>query len=115
MVKQIYLLIAIAAVQQLEVHSFSLATNRRRDISRTLPLLHSSTDTTTPPPTSTDEEESNYEPPEDAIIAIKPKAMARLLELKQKRDTDTKNSVDPSTPLILRMGVRNGDARVYRT
>ena len=110
MVKQIYLLIAIAAVQQLEVHSFSSATthHRRDNISRTLPLLHSSTDTTTPPPSSTDEEEFNYEPPEDAIIAIQPKAMARLLELKHKRDTDTKNPIDPSTPLILRMGVRNG-------
>jgi len=60
-----------------------------------------------PPPPSTDEE-SNYEPPEDAIIRIKPKAMARLIELKQKRDTDPKNPVDASTPLILRMGVRNG-------
>eukprot|EP00804_Cyclotella_cryptica_P023996 CCRYP_010094-RA/>CCRYP_010094-RA protein AED:0.41 eAED:0.41 QI:0/-1/0/1/-1/1/1/0/67 len=34
--------------------------------------------------------------------------MARLIELKQKRDTDPKNPVDASTPLILRMGVRNG-------
>ena len=106
MLKQFYLLITIAAVQRLEVHSFSLVPSQR-GISRTLPLLRSSTDTNTPPPSSIDEEFS-YEPPEDAIIAIKPKAMARLLELKQKRDTDTKNPVDPSTPLILRMGVRNG-------
>ncbi|KAL7469396.1 hypothetical protein ACHAXS_009654 [Conticribra weissflogii] len=51
-----------------------------------------------------------YEPPEDAIIQIKPKAMSRLIELKQKRDNDPKNSpdFDPSSPLILRMGVRNG-------
>lgn len=34
--------------------------------------------------------------------------MARLVELKQKRDADAKNPVDPSTPLVLRMGVRNG-------
>ena len=36
--------------------------------------------------------------------------MSRLIELKQKRDTDPKNSddFDPNTPLILRMGVRNG-------
>mmetsp|Transcript_16943 Transcript_16943/g.35353 ORF Transcript_16943/g.35353 Transcript_16943/m.35353 type:complete len:205 (+) Transcript_16943:173-787(+) len=51
-----------------------------------------------------------YEPPEDAIIQIKPKAMSRLIELKKKRDNDPKNSpdFDPSSPLILRMGVRNG-------
>mmetsp|Transcript_7246 Transcript_7246/g.15781 ORF Transcript_7246/g.15781 Transcript_7246/m.15781 type:complete len:205 (-) Transcript_7246:159-773(-) len=51
-----------------------------------------------------------YEPPEDAIIQIKPKAMSRLIELKQKRDNDPKKSpdFDPSSPLILRMGVRNG-------
>lgn len=34
--------------------------------------------------------------------------MSRLIELKQKRDTDPKKPVDPSEPLILRMGVRNG-------
>jgi len=45
---------------------------------------------------------------DDAIIQIKPKAMARLVELKQKRDADPKSTVDPSSPLILRMGVRNG-------
>jgi len=44
---------------------------------------------------------STYEPPEDAIIAIQPKAMSRLVELKQKRPDDT-------SALVLRMGVRNG-------
>ena len=44
---------------------------------------------------------SNYTPPEDAIIVIKEKAMDRLVELKEKQ-------ADPSSPLILRMGVRNG-------
>lgn len=35
--------------------------------------------------------------------------MARLVELKQKRDTDPKaTAADPPPPLILRMGVRNG-------
>lgn len=43
-----------------------------------------------------------YEPPEDSIITIQPKAMARLLELKQKRDSG------PAAPLILRMGIRSG-------
>ena len=34
--------------------------------------------------------------------------MARLVELKQKRDTNPKAPIDPATPMILRMGVRNG-------
>lgn len=34
--------------------------------------------------------------------------MARLVELKQKRDTNPKEPVDPASPLVLRMGVRNG-------
>jgi iron-sulfur cluster assembly protein len=102
------LLIAPSAMQPLpEVNSFSISTPQHRTgIQRTLPILHSSTDTN-PPPSSTDSE-SSYNPPEDAIIHIKPAAMSRLIELKQKRDTDTKNPVDPTTPLILRMGVRNG-------
>ncbi|KAL3763311.1 hypothetical protein ACHAW5_007703 [Stephanodiscus triporus] len=41
-------------------------------------------------------------PPEDAIIKIKPRAMSRLVELKRKRD------VPGASPLVLRMGVRNG-------
>ncbi len=53
-------------------------------------------------------EEESFEGDEDAIIQIKPKAMARLVELKSKRDADPKSTVDPSSPLILRMGVRNG-------
>ncbi|KAL9185450.1 hypothetical protein ACHAXT_003227 [Thalassiosira profunda] len=68
------------------------------------PLYSSPADTQPPPPT----DEAAYDPPEDAIIQIKPPAMARLVELKQKRDDDPKSSVDPSTPLVLRMGVRNG-------
>lgn len=49
-----------------------------------------------------------YEPPEDVIIMIKPPAMARLRELKGKRDADPKGDCDPSIPMVLRMGVRNG-------
>jgi len=72
------------------------------------PLYSSPADTK--PPT-TDDTLEGYEPPEDAIIQIKPKAMSRLIELKSKRDTDPKSDEveDPTTtPLILRMGVRNG-------
>lgn len=54
------------------------------------------------------EEEDAFEGDDDAIIQIKPSAMARLVELKSKRDADPKSTVDPSSPLILRMGVRNG-------
>jgi len=61
-------------------------------------LRSSAADIQTPPPPNNIE---NYEPPEDAIIKIKPKAMSRLIELKQKRE-------DAASPLILRMGVRNG-------
>lgn len=49
-----------------------------------------------------------YEPPEDAVISIKPKAMARLVELKSKRDADPKQAETEDDPLVLRMGVRNG-------
>ena len=62
--------------------------------------LYSSTPADTKPPTINNDT-SDYEPPEDAIIQIKPKAMNRLMELKEKQD-------DPSAGLILRMGVRNG-------
>ena len=41
----------------------------------------------------------DYEIPEDAVIQIKPKAMKRLRELKEKEKQET---------LVLRMGVRNG-------
>jgi iron-sulfur cluster assembly accessory protein len=61
-----------------------------------------------PPPAATpsstvDDNDYNYPgPPDDAIIKIKPKAMSRLVELKRKRD------VPENSPLVLRMGVRNG-------
>ena len=45
------------------------------------------------------EEVVDYEVPEDAVVLIKPKAMKRLRELREKEKTDS---------LILRMGVRNG-------
>lgn len=61
------------------------------------PPLGSSPADVEPPTTAA----SDYMPPEDAIIMIKEKAMDRLVELKQKQ-------ADPSSPLILRMGVRNG-------
>ncbi|KAL3798421.1 hypothetical protein HJC23_005074 [Cyclotella cryptica] len=104
------LLLAVSMIHCLNgVHSFSISTSNQKlaGFQRTLPVLLSSPDVNTQPPPSTDAE-SNYESPEDVIIRIKPKAMARLIELKQKRDTDPKNPVDASTPLILRMGVRNG-------
>lgn len=50
-------------------------------------------------PTETVEEEVDYEVPEDAVVVIKPKAMKRLRELREKESKDG---------LILRMGVRNG-------
>ena len=46
-----------------------------------------------------EEEEIDYEIPEDAVINIKPKAMKRLRELREKQKSDS---------LVLRMGVRNG-------
>jgi len=45
------------------------------------------------------EQEVDFEVPEDAVVVIKPKAMNRLRELREKEKTDS---------LILRMGVRNG-------
>ena len=43
--------------------------------------------------------EVDYDVPEDAVINIKPKAMYRLRELREKQGADM---------LVLRMGVRNG-------
>jgi iron-sulfur cluster assembly protein len=43
----------------------------------------------------------DYEEPDDAVIRIKPKAMNRLRELREKQE-------DPSQSMVLRMGVRNG-------
>jgi iron-sulfur cluster assembly protein len=50
-------------------------------------------------PADTIEEAVDYEQPEDAVIYIKPKAMKRLRELREKEKKDS---------LVLRMGVRNG-------
>ena len=79
-------------------HSHNNIMNNNKRI--LLSPLYSSTPADTKPPT-TNNDTSNYEPPEDAIIQIKHKAMNRLMELKEKQD-------DPSAELILRMGVRNG-------
>eukprot|EP00545_Synedropsis_sp_CCMP1620_P012800 CAMPEP_0119011512 /NCGR_PEP_ID=MMETSP1176-20130426/5728_1 /TAXON_ID=265551 /ORGANISM="Synedropsis recta cf, Strain CCMP1620" /LENGTH=163 /DNA_ID=CAMNT_0006964355 /DNA_START=115 /DNA_END=606 /DNA_ORIENTATION=+ len=54
-------------------------------------VLQSTSETVEPP--------VDYEVPEDAVIQIKPKAMIRLRELREKQDVPT---------LVLRMGVRNG-------
>jgi iron-sulfur cluster assembly accessory protein len=50
-------------------------------------------------PADTVQDEIDYEQPEDAVILIKPKAMKRLRELREKEKKDS---------LVLRMGVRNG-------
>ena len=97
---------AIAVVRFLPALSFtaSSVSHQPNTIAPTYTQLYSSpTDIDTPQTT-----EESFEGDEDAIIQIKPKAMARLVELKQKRDADPKSTVDPSSPLILRMGVRNG-------
>jgi iron-sulfur cluster assembly 1 len=44
-------------------------------------------------------QEVDFQAPEDAVINIKPKAMQRLRELREKEKSDS---------LVLRMGVRNG-------
>jgi len=49
-----------------------------------------------------EEEEIDYEIPEDAVINIKPKAMKRLRELREKQTSG------PDSFMVLRMGVRNG-------
>mmetsp|Transcript_34748 Transcript_34748/g.74010 ORF Transcript_34748/g.74010 Transcript_34748/m.74010 type:complete len:193 (-) Transcript_34748:366-944(-) len=103
-------LTAVASISSLRTaQSFSpppsslllTATYRRHHILRSSPA-------DTQPPATTDKGEAAYEPPEDAIISIKPKAMARLVELKGKRDADPKQSPEHDSPLVLRMGVRNG-------
>lgn len=52
---------------------------------------------TSEPPSTID-----FETPEDAVVVIKPKAMARLVELR------TQQKLEDGTPLTLRMGVRSG-------
>jgi iron-sulfur cluster assembly protein len=49
--------------------------------------------------TETVEDDIDFDVPEDAVITIKPKAMKRLRELREKEAKDS---------LVLRMGVRNG-------
>ena len=58
-----------------------------------------STEIPVPVPVAELEPVIDYEKPEDAVIHIKPAAMRRLRELREK---------DPNRSLILRMGVRNG-------
>ncbi|KAL7529616.1 hypothetical protein ACHAXR_003053 [Thalassiosira sp. AJA248-18] len=96
---------AVATFQTAQSFTPPPPTVARNPLQRITSTLHSSPTDIKPP---IDDVTSSYEPPEDAIILIKPAAMSRLVELKQKRDTDPKASVDPSSPLILRMGVRNG-------
>eukprot|EP00980_Cylindrotheca_fusiformis_P029066 scaffold22713_cov139-Cylindrotheca_fusiformis.AAC.3 len=50
-------------------------------------------------PSDTIQEDIDYDVPEDAVVVIKPNAMKRLRELREKEKKDD---------LILRMGVRNG-------
>lgn len=50
-------------------------------------------------PADTVEQEIDYQQPEDAVVLIKPKAMKRLRELREKEKKES---------LVLRMGVRNG-------
>uniref|UniRef100_A0A7R9WFB3 Core domain-containing protein n=1 Tax=Pseudictyota dubia TaxID=2749911 RepID=A0A7R9WFB3_9STRA len=67
-----------------------------RQLPRPTSVMRSSPDS---PPV--DPPAADYEEPEDAVIHIKPPAMSRLRELREKQ-------ADPSSALILRMGVRNG-------
>ena len=60
-------------------------------------VASSSTDGDTPAPAA--EVVRDYEGPDDAVINIKPNAMSRLRELREKKEDKA---------LILRMGVRNG-------
>jgi len=95
---KIFTIITIcAAIYSKCVLSFSnnLIPNPR---SSYISVLHSSAKDTVV--ANSDEEETiDYDVPEDAVINIKPKAMKRLRELREKQNSDS---------LILRMGVRNG-------
>lgn len=64
----------------------------RSTLSRSIITLQSA-------PVESFEQEIDYQQPEDAVILIKPKAMQRLRELREKEKKDS---------LVLRMGVRNG-------
>lgn len=100
---KIFTIITIcAAIYSKCVLSFSnnLILNPR---SSYISVLHSSAKDTVV--ANSDEEETiDYDVPEDAVINIKPKAMKRLRELREKQNSDS---------LILRMGVRNGGKVIY--
>ena len=100
---KIFIIITIcAAIHSKCVLSFSnnLIPNPR---SSYISVLHSSAKDTVV--ANSDEEETiDYDVPEDAVINIKPKAMKRLRELREKQNSDS---------LILRMGVRNGGKVIY--
>jgi hypothetical protein len=52
-----------------------------------------------------------HQEPPDAIIHLAPKAMLRLIELREKQQTPLSKNDDQNNNtsyLILRMGVRNG-------
>lgn len=70
---------------------------QRRALSE--PLFSSSSADTEVKTESAGEEEPDYEVPEDAVLVIKPNAMKRLRELRDKQGDGQ---------LILRMGVRSG-------
>mmetsp|Transcript_25044 Transcript_25044/g.36792 ORF Transcript_25044/g.36792 Transcript_25044/m.36792 type:complete len:188 (+) Transcript_25044:111-674(+) len=79
--------------------SFITQTTQHKRLFSSSPIINTSPSTDLA--TATDDAEDDGDSPEDAVITIKPLAMNRLKELKDKQP-------DPSAPLILRMGVRNG-------
>ena len=68
--------------------------------SKPISMLYQSTSSTA----DTAMDEIDYETPDDAVINIKPKAMKRLREL---RDKQQDNNAEDNF-MVLRMGVRNG-------
>ena len=105
--------------RELQLTSSSLLSSRSSSSSTNLHVSTSSDQESSPSSSSSTEAEAaaeeeitiDYETPEDAIINIKPKAMMRLRELRQKeqqKQDKEENCQSEQVSLVLRMGVRNG-------
>eukprot|EP00529_Nitzschia_sp_RCC80_P032315 CAMPEP_0113475668 /NCGR_PEP_ID=MMETSP0014_2-20120614/19243_1 /TAXON_ID=2857 /ORGANISM="Nitzschia sp." /LENGTH=221 /DNA_ID=CAMNT_0000368603 /DNA_START=125 /DNA_END=790 /DNA_ORIENTATION=- /assembly_acc=CAM_ASM_000159 len=104
----------VSNVNPLASSSSSSSSRKLKIVSTTTSALHVSTDPSAAAAadasTASDKKQEDddipidYESPEDAIINIKPKAMMRLRELREKEQQGKEEEVK----LVLRMGVRNG-------
>ena len=98
-VRQIAVLLCLSAVSSFDVNP---STTTRAAQQFTPPMLWMSSSSTDAPASAAPPKEEppiDYDIPEDAVLTLKPNAMKRLRELRDKQ---------PNQALVLRMGVRSG-------